>query len=138
MGTTEIPSDLSAAGIQAFLDAGSYKTWIHDAAPRANSSILGSHGNSLQVYFNDVAEAAGSKGEPAVGGMIVKEIYDEAGTMQIGVAVSIKQEPDWVYYCKSTDPALCADGSGETMVFDDSDSSGCAACHGDTMYSPLP
>ena len=138
---SQLPSDTSQAGIQAFLDAGTYKTWVHDPAPRPNSqTAFKPHGDSLQVYFNAIAAAAGSEGAPAAGGMVVKEIYDETSGSQVGTAVSIRLEGSskWIYYCTNPGGILCSGFDEDTDPIYDTGGGSCSGCHGDTIFSPLP
>src|SRR6187551_2792058 len=51
---SQLPSDTTATGIASFIQAGTYKSWVHDAAPRPAFSLL-THGNNMQVYFNELA-----------------------------------------------------------------------------------
>ncbi len=137
---TQMPSDTSQAGIEAFITAGTYKNWVHDPAPRGVSAILTTHGGWMQVYFNDVAAAAGSQGQPDAGAMIVKELYDMTSGAQIGTAVNIKLEGEknWVFYCSSTPEEACQ-ATEASPVYGTTDSNvSCSSCHGNTVLSPLP
>jgi hypothetical protein len=148
--SSQLPADYSLASIEAFLAAGTYKSWVHDAAPRANGSP-GSpiHGNSLQVYFNDLAvtafndaAAAGSpEVVPSPGAMIVKELYDELTGTRVGTAASITPDTSgkWYYYCTDGDTDLCFSGGAENPVYDGATAdSSCNNCHGDEYITLLP
>src|SRR5690606_9605875 len=107
------------------------------------------HGENLRVYFNDAAvttkanQAADISTPAETGTMVVKEIYDVAGTL-LGHAVNIKDSAGdgsefWTYYCNlSNDSGLC--GVTETLpIFQKGEGfSGCAICHGEAVIAPLP
>ena len=52
----EFPAETTQAGVEAFLDGGSYRAshWIFDAAPRRSIDTTSPHGR-VRVYFNSVA-----------------------------------------------------------------------------------
>ena len=142
-GADQFPADTSIAGIEAFLAMESYKTWTHDPAPRAPTDpTFGAHMPMMQVYFNEIA-VANHEGVTQ-GGMLVKELYDESGA-QVGVAASLKtsNETDlWTFYCTMTTPNAqggCQDSSTDyPLYYVDEFITGCAACHGDAVLTPLP
>lgn len=136
--TSQLPSDTTQAGIEAFIAAGTYKSWTHDAAPRTSPAPY--HGNLLQVYFNDLAVAAGDQGEPVAGGMVVKELYDEGTSALVGTAVSIRTEGEknWIYYCTNAGGNLCAVNGAPDPIYDAARNKGCEICHGNQVLAHLP
>lgn len=136
---TQFPSDTSAEGIAAFLEAGHYKSWLGDAAPHPAAGILKSHGDKMKVYFNENAAATHPTAQYQA--MTVKELYN-ASDVQVGIAAGLKtQTADrWTYYCKGP-PRACevSDAAEEVEIYEVEEAfSGCAACHGDTLLSALP
>ena len=137
---SQLPSDTTATGIASFIQAGTYKSWVHDAAPRPAFSLL-THGNNMQVYFNELAVAAGVQGEPAPGGMVIKEIYGEDNVTLLGVAASIKVAAgdEWIYYCTNAGGTLCT-GQTETVdpIYSNGGDNACSTCHAEVIFSKLP
>lgn len=147
-GTTAdptVPTDISQAGIEAFLAAGSYKSapWVFDSAIREVGP--GGHGR-VRVYYNPTTVesiAAGNNdinadpGNP-VDSMAVKELYDSSDT-QIGTAVMLRTglagtQSDWLYYCASTDQAACEDTTPGPIY---NNGGQCRFCHGGTFIAEM-
>ncbi len=135
---TQVPSDTSAEGIAAFLEAGHYKSWVGDAAPHPATGQLKSHGDKMKVYFNAIAVA--THDDPAYQAMTVKELYD-ASDVQVGIAAGIRTSPTrklWTYYCKGPQSA-CETPSTDDPVYEVEEAiAGCANCHGLEVLTPLP
>lgn len=134
------PADSSQAAIAAFIQAGTYKSWLHDPAPRVGgpSNV---HGDALQVYFNDLAVAAGVNGEPDPGGMVVKEMYDEGTGDLVSIAAALTTTGKRVYFCTNPAGGLCTNGSetsGPDPVYDATENTSCSTCHSELVYSKLP
>lgn len=134
------PADSSQAAIAAFIQAGTYKSWLHDAAPRVGgpSNV---HGDALQVYFNALAVAAGVNGEPDPGGMVVKEMYDESSGELVSIAAALTTTGTRVYFCTNPAGGLCTNGSetsGPDPVYDATENTSCSTCHSELIYSKLP
>ena len=145
----EFPAETTQAGVEAFLDGGSYRAspWIFDAAPRPSIDTTSPHGR-VRVYFNSVAAEsirAGNDGidsPPARRSMIVKELYDAQDTL-LGRAVSMKLEEgkslsSWLYYCDGPGDACVGDASAPTPLYTEGKVSACHTCHGGGIFAPLP
>ena len=140
----EMPTDTSAAGIAAFLAAGTYQSapWVGDAAPRMSDNSVNVHSDELRVFFNTEAVAAKTNDASAMGTMIVKEMYE--GGALVGHAVSLKTGSgngmdDWTHYCNApADSTICTGAVAETMPVYGVGISGCGFCHGQVPYAPLP
>jgi hypothetical protein len=145
VSANELPSDISEAGIAAFLTAGTYKAtpWIGDAAPRASDNPVNIHGAEIRVFFNSAAAASVTRNDNTsdMGTMVVKELYD-AGAV-VGHAVSIKTGAgntmsDWTYYCSApAGSTACTGGAAEETFFGEGLTE-CGFCHGQQPYAPLP
>lgn len=134
----QFPDDTSQAGIEAFLTAGSYKTWTGDAAPRSTEEVGSPHQVPLQAFFNDTTVATADDMVP--GSMSVKEFYDDAGA-QTGIAALLKtMDGTWIYYCQE-EPAIgrCS-GSVESSypIYGQGTQTPCGFCHGNTAFAPIP
>ena len=144
-GTTDAPSDVSQAGIEAFLATNDYRDagWVSDQpAPHAAVEQSSPHGR-IQVWFNGTfrtAFAAEQTPRPS-GSMIVKELYD-AGTNVIGHAVMVRSMAttnQWIYYCVASEDGRCAAGSmANTPSY--SLGTGVCSCHGsgNVVTRPVP
>lgn len=147
------PSDLTAAGITAFLSSEGYKSapWTGETVTRDVTDTSSPH-TRVRVYYNptlndaDAAGDGGLDGEPAfpAGSAAVKELYDATDTL-VGRAAMFRTETDqnigkgWVYYCWG--PANeCAFGSpdlAESAATAETDDNDCTACHGNTILTKL-
>lgn len=138
-GADQFPATTDIAGIEAFLAAESYKSWVHDPAPRGPTVTFATHSAQMQVYFNDIAVA--NHADVTMGGMLVKELYNDAGDL-IGKAASLKATSEnelWTFYCKTDDEAAgCQTTGAQPLYFVDEFITGCASCHGDEVLTPLP
>jgi hypothetical protein len=147
-GTMDYPTDSSLAGIEAFLEAESYKSapWVGDPAPR-DEELGNPHGPSLRTYFNTAAATARENqgDDAAINSMVVKETYDPDGLL-IGKLVRLKTGEgttinDWVNYCYVSDNGPYCTGSVEddNPFYSTAEQNYCTICHGDSnFYSPLP
>jgi hypothetical protein len=144
----------------AFLKAGEYRKapWISETAmPRERSSGTSPHGK-VRVFMNPqlVESLKGGRDgfkDMATGmdhpphdrySMAVKELWDDAGTKQEGVAAMFKADEGkgmmtWVYFCEgpmgrcvtSASPVSSPiHGRGTTV--------GCGFCHGGFIYTKAP
>ena len=154
----EIPATDSSMDIAAFVQAGRYKMapWISDvAAPRMGGAGT-QHGNNIRVWLNPTvvtALKAGRNGQmsnppPDQYSMAVKEMYDDAKTNVVGVAVSLRSgsttgSDSWTYFCYAPDPFCLANRMG-TMAApiygkgNMAPAQQCAICHGNTIYTTPP
>lgn len=140
---TTHPSDTSAAGITAFLDAETYKGegWTSEtAAPRASDA---SHSGEVRVWYNELAAGVPLESdEYPVNSMAVKELYEE--NELVGIAVILKNGEgtnanSWLYYCygpsgrcSNSEPAYTKDAPLLSTGFDDS----CGYCHSAILTRP--
>ena len=160
---TELPSAITLEAVASFLEAGHYKSWFGDAAPRpAEDQIIGSpHAGSpvthrLQTYVNAQAFVSLEKNRDVdtlkrdheLGSMAVKEVYDDAGTRlallaMIKVAPPDPAQPDsrrqFAYYCEGEASLCTAAGTTQVPVFfpNVQGAEACASCHGGNIYFPL-
>jgi len=143
-GASDAPSDVTQAGIEAFLAAKDYRdaAWASDQpAPHDQVEQSSPHGR-VQVWFNGTlrtAVAASQTPRPS-GSMIVKELYD-AGTNVVGHAVMVRSMAttnQWIYYCVANEDSRCASGSmANTPSY--SLGTGVCSCHGaGTVITPVP
>lgn len=139
-----IPSDTSEAGIEAWLDTGTYKTWEGDAAVRTVEPSTSPHGEWLRVYYSPIAMRSIRAGKNTfadgneVGSIGIKEVYDAQG-QQIGVMMAYRNlEEDGfdvsLYYCKAPG-GLCA-GTGSDTAYGQGTSE-CRGCHFNQFFSPF-
>jgi hypothetical protein len=139
-----MPSDTSAAGIAAFIAAGTYQSapWVGDAAARASENSVNIHGDQMRVFFNSAAVAAKTNNASTMGTMIVKELYE--GGAVVGHAVSLKTGAangigDWTHYCNAPAGSTRCTGAAEAnMPLYGVGLTGCGFCHGQVPYAPLP
>jgi hypothetical protein len=144
--------------IGTFVQNGDYKKapWISDvAAPRMGGAGT-QHGDNIRVWLNPTAVTAlkaGRNGQmnaapPDQYSMAVKEMYDDAKTNVVGVAISFRSEattgaPAWIYYCYApgTQCLTGRTGTKETPLYGKGNVaavSQCAICHGNTIYTTPP
>lgn len=154
--TSELPSAMTLEAVSAFLESGSYKSWHHDPAPRAEADqVIGSpHAGSpvahkLQTYVNAQAVLSLEKNRTAPtleknhdpGAMAVKEVYDDGGN-QLAIMAMIKVSGErraFAYFCDG-DGSLCASTGDLTVPFFSPTEAGaqsCSSCHGGSIYFPL-
>lgn len=144
---TSWPADSSAAGIAAFLDAGTWREapWVAETdAPREPTSQVSPH-DRVQVWLNDVLVESQEAGNGAFGGsahpvgsMAIKEMFDEADAPD-GVAVMLKLEGDaaeWVYYCDGPD-LRCGVSPPTDPSWGVGSASECSFCHGGLVFNTL-
>ncbi len=155
------PTDTSAQGIAAFLDAETYKSapWTTpDTEPRPPASSspdvpsTSPHKN-VRVYRNPQVQASFEAGDGTLDGtsgepldqysMIVKEMFDESGTL-LGKAVNLKvtEGERWTFFCYASVGATCGTDTPANTEDDPyygvgvDAGGGCSACHGDGILSP--
>jgi hypothetical protein len=130
---TDYPTDTSAEGITAFIDALDYRsaTWASSmTAPQPPSA--GSPHGLVQLWYNKAlrqSHAAGhetSTTDPT--SMVVKELYTDSAV--VGHAAMLRTaDPKWIYYCTSTEANRCYMGApANTAVYQTSITN--CACHG--------
>jgi hypothetical protein len=144
-----VPTDLSQAGIEAFLKSDVFAGWTWDSAtPRAPGAVS-PHGR-VRVAMNATlvaSIAAGADGSTdakgfAAGSMAVKEMYDDAD-MRIGRAFMLKRGPgnstqNWLYYCDGTLSRCGLSGSAMSPFYATGTTlSACNTCHGSYFFSAL-
>lgn len=139
-GASDSPSDVTQAGIEAFLAANEYRNagWVADE-PSPRDSISPPHGR-VRVWFNGTLRAGATASPRPSGSMIVKELYD-AGTNVIGRAVMLRSSAttnQWIYYCLANEDTRCSSGSmANTPSY--SIGTGACSCHGaGTVITPIP
>nr|MDQ2647626.1 hypothetical protein [Myxococcota bacterium] len=137
------PTDLSKAGIAAFLESKGYEGWKFDVDAPRDPDRLGTHGR-VRVAINSTLEAsiaAGADGEKspfAAGSMAVKELYGEGDALS-GLAFIAKVAPEnvttsWVYYCDGP-AAQCGLNSEPVPYFASGATLGaCGFCHGNYFF----
>ncbi len=137
------PTDLSKAGIAAFLQSKGYEGWKFDADAPRDSEGLPTHGR-VRVAINSTLEASiaagadGDKSPFAAGSMAVKELYGEGDALS-GLAFIAKVAPEnittsWVYYCDGP-VAQCGLSSESVPYFAGASTLGpCAFCHGNYFF----
>ena len=140
-GAGSYPTDSSADGIAAYLASGAYREapWISETdTPRERTSDVSPHGR-VQVWGNDVLVASQQAGNGELGGtphdvgsMAVKEMVDDADAL-VGVAVMLKLDSDWVYYCEG--PADRCGVTGSTPVWGTGLDTECGFCHGGIIFN---
>jgi hypothetical protein len=160
-GPAGLPASPAQADVVAFLEAGRYKQtpWIAEtAAPRPQSLRTSPH-EQVRVWMNAPLVASLKGGRDGAsdkdagvtnpphdrGSMAVKELYDEAGTMLVGVATMYKADEgpspnSWVYYChgpegrcltgRASPPTAPIYGRGTVVQ--------CGFCHGGNIYTKAP
>jgi hypothetical protein len=120
----KVPTD--AAKLNAFLQAGEYKTWAAETAIHPANSP---HPTNVRSYANPVLEAAmraGSRNFP-VDAALVKELYSSSNQLT-GWAVSVKTQMgqganNWYWYeVLSTNPTASPVANGNGV-------GACAGCH---------
>jgi hypothetical protein len=121
-----VPPVFGEPVIEPWLDAGHYKSWDCDAAPR-DSAGLSPHG-VVRTCTNPVAAAAAAGADWPVDSAFVMELYEPTGELR-GRSVQRRSEPggagdSWYWYLNAGG-ALAADGWGfEGPARDD-----CSSCH---------
>lgn len=141
------PSDTSAEGIAAFVQAGAWSQapWVAESeAPREASSVSSPHGR-VQVFFNDLVMASAQAGEGIdgttpfdAGSMVVKVLHAEDDSV-LGHAAMLKLDggfAEWVYWCEGPGARCGADGDQESTWGIGLDTS-CGACHGGNVFNLL-
>jgi hypothetical protein len=133
-GANDHPTDSTAAGITAYLDANSFTTtgmgWRPEAIPSNGTS---QPHLAVKRYYNETLIASKAAGNTlnahTVGSMTVKEILE--GGAVVGKAAMLRNDTTWVYYCMSTLAERCFAGSMANMMYygPSANTTGCA-CHG--------
>jgi len=159
---SDLPASDSMMDIGTFVQNGDYKKapWVSDvAAPRMGGAGT-QHGDNIRVWLNPTVIAAlkaGHNGLTVDGGvnpppdqysMAVKEMYDDAKTNLVGVAISLRAEAttgstSWIYYCYApgTQCLTGRTGTKEMPLYGKGNAaavSQCAICHGNTVYTTPP
>lgn len=119
-----VPTD--AAKLNAYLQAGSYKSWAAEAAIHRAASP---HPTNVRSFANPILEAAMRQGATKfpVDSAVVKEIYDSANNLTTW-AVSVKTADnananDWYWYEVVSSPA------GANPIVSGNGLGVCASCH---------
>ena len=132
---TDYPTDTSAEGIKAFLDALDHRsaTWAsamtEPVAPPAEE--LSPHG-LVQIWYNKALRVSNAAGHSASStdptSMVVKEFY--TGSDVVGYAAMLRTtDPKWIYYCTSTEANRCYVGAPENTAVYQTTIANCG-CHG--------
>jgi hypothetical protein len=135
-GAQELPPTESPEVLEAWLAAGSYKSWAVESSVHAST---GPHGGNVRTYVNAIALdslAAGNPEHPQ-DSATVKELYGGGVDEIVGYAVSLKTAPDsqggdtWYWYERLNDTTYASDlGVGL-----------CTGCHSggaDYILTPYP
>lgn len=140
---SDAPSDTTQMGLDAFLDAGSYKTsdWVAESELPRDSEDSSPHG-VVRVWFNRTLRQSQAAGDnPKVpGSMVVKELYSMADTV-VGHAVMLRLSSNqWLYYCMASEAGRCTSGSAADAVhYGTATASAGCSCHGaGTIITPIP
>jgi len=155
-GTTSLPVNAqtppatNSAAVEAWITAGSYKTWHCETAPH-DARSPSPHGTN-RICSNDLTNGFSGTGERPVGSAGVKELYDGTGKTIVGYAVYLKTKAasdggnTWYWYERvpldSGVPhdakGVVADGFGDTT----NPKLICVSCHGaagsDAAHTPSP
>jgi len=142
-GTAQRPPQ-GAVNVEAWLKAGSYKSWHSESAIHESRSPS-PHGFN-RIYSNDLisANATGTQNWPQ-GAAAVKELYTSTSdTTPVGYAVYLKTQADsadganWYWYERVPNTGVVADGLGNAGTA----KSICVGCHGaagaDGAHTPTP
>jgi hypothetical protein len=145
---TDYPTDTSAEGIKAFLDALDHRsaTWASGmtAPTTPEPDALSPHG-LVQIWYNKALRVSNAAGHSASStdpnSMAVKELY--TGTNVVGHAVMLRTaDPKWIYYCTSTEASRCYSGSPENTAIYQTGIANCGCHGGGTLITaeniPLP
>lgn len=134
MPVTDFPTDTSAEGIAAFLDALDYRsaTWASAmTAPELPDPSVSSPHGLVQIWYNKAlrqSHAAGHDSAADATSMTVKELY--TGSTVVGHAAMLRlADPKWLYYCTSTEASRCYTGAPENTAVYQTSISNCG-CHG--------
>ena len=146
----QTPPISNGTDVEAWITQGFYKSWKCETAPHA-SRDPSPHGMN-RICSNDLTSSFAGTGERPLGSAGVKELYDEAGTSIVGLAVYVKTKAtsdggsNWYWYERvpldSAAPhdakGIVADGLGATGTA----KSICVGCHAgagsDAMHTPSP
>ncbi len=134
--TQELPPRDSAEHLEAWLLAGSYKTWAAESGVHPST---GPHGGNVRTFVNAVALAslAAKNPEHPQDAATVKELYGASLDQVVGYAVTVKTAPDsqggatWYWY-ERIDATTYGDDLGVGL---------CTGCHGggaDYILTPFP
>lgn len=110
----EVPPQ-NATDLEAWLQEGHYKSWKCESAPHAARSPS-PHGMN-RICSNTLLSAHGA-GEYPIGAATVKELYNAAGTTQVGVALALKvsagQGEAWYWFERLDSSGVVVDGLGSS------------------------
>lgn len=131
------------AAVEAWLAAGSYKTWTCESTVHASRSPSPHGFNRICSNMAIAANASGTASWPS-GAAAVKELYNDAtGGAPIGYSLYLKQDADsadgsgW-YWFERIESTIYADGRGSSGGA----RSICVACHksagADSQHTPSP
>jgi hypothetical protein len=130
-GDEQTPPTTSAEDLEAWLEAGDYKSWACETAEHPQRKVS-PHGSN-RVCSNDVAAAFGGSAseERPIGTASVKELYDDNASL-VGYAVAVKVGErsnggaNWFWYERIGDQ-VPANGLGSSGI----PKSVCVGCHVD-------
>ena len=130
----DAPTDTSAEGIKAFLDALDYRsaTWASGTTAPAepDASSFSPHG-LVQIWYNKAlrqTHADGKEGSASpTGTMAVKELY--TGATVVGHAAMLKTDTSWIYYCTASEAGRCYPAQMPGQIIYQTTITNCA-CHG--------
>jgi hypothetical protein len=130
-GTPDYPTDITADGIKAFIDAGSYRdsAWASSmtGATEPPMGTLSPHGLEY-IWYNHTLRQAHADGQTSVmGSMAVKEIY--TGSNVIGHAAMLRSNNAWVMFCTASESDRCYAGYAAGTVAYSTAIANCG-CHG--------
>jgi hypothetical protein len=132
--TLDYPTDTTAAGIQAFIDAANYRsaTWASGMTGPEDPPMgtLSPHGHEY-IWYNHTLRQSNSEGHTgtssATGSMVVKEIY--TGESVVGHAAMLRTDKSWIMFCISSESDRCFAGAPADMVTYTTFITNCG-CHG--------
>lgn len=132
--TLDYPTDTTAEGIQAFIDAASYRTATWASGMKAPEDppmdTLSPHGHEY-IWYNHALRQSNSEGHTgtssATGSMAVKEIY--TGESVVGHAAMLRTDTKWIMFCLSSESDRCFAGAPANTVTYTSSITNCG-CHG--------
>ena len=132
--TLDYPTDTTAEGIQAFIDAANYRsaTWASGMTAPEDPPMgtLSPHGHEY-IWYNHTLRQSNSEGHTGTssttGSMVVKEIY--TGGSVVGHAAMLRTDRSWILFCISSESDRCYSGAPANMVTYTTSITNCG-CHG--------